>query len=258
MKRNKKTCKVGGSSLIRQLSIESIRIAILKSKSYSEALRILGLDVKTVYINTIKEIIEVNNIEISHFVKDFSETRCKFNKPNILFPALNQNSKLDINTIKRGIRHFKLIAYKCGKCPVIDEYNGAKISLQLDHINGINNDNRLENLRWLCPNCHSQTETFAGRNTRIFYELKYCGCGLPISRKNITGKCSQCRDYVEASNKNPIAKKFEVSKVELENLIKEKPMIEIGRMFGVSDTAVKKRCKKLGIELFHLWAIYPA
>jgi predicted HNH restriction endonuclease len=41
------------------------------------------------------------------------------------------------------------------------------LSLCLHHINGINNDNRLENLAVLCPNCHSQTENFAGRNRRI-------------------------------------------------------------------------------------------
>ena len=42
----------------------------------------------------------------------------------------------------------------------------SKLTLQLDHINGINNDNRKENLRFLCPNCHSQTDTFAGRNLK--------------------------------------------------------------------------------------------
>lgn len=39
-----------------------------------------------------------------------------------------------------------------------------ELILELDHINGIRNDNRLENLRFLCPNCHSQTPTFKGRN----------------------------------------------------------------------------------------------
>lgn len=45
-------------------------------------------------------------------------------------------------------------------------WNGKSIILDLDHINGDNKDNRLENLRFLCPNCHSQTETFKGRNLR--------------------------------------------------------------------------------------------
>lgn len=51
-------------------------------------------------------------------------------------------------------------------CNVGEVWLGNKITLQLDHINGIFNDNRIENLRLLCPNCHSQTETFAGRKTK--------------------------------------------------------------------------------------------
>jgi 5-methylcytosine-specific restriction endonuclease McrA len=51
----------------------------------------------------------------------------------------------------------------CGQQPM---WNGKQLVLILDHINGINNDNRLENLRLLCPNCNSQTPTFAGRNAR--------------------------------------------------------------------------------------------
>lgn len=56
-----------------------------------------------------------------------------------------------------------LLEYKCSRCG-IDEWYGETIVLELDHINGVNNDHRLDNLRFLCPNCHSQTDTFRGRN----------------------------------------------------------------------------------------------
>lgn len=62
---------------------------------------------------------------------------------------------------KRLIRE-NLIEYKCvgEDCGNTGEWLGKPISLELDHINGVNNDNRIENLRFLCPNCHSQTPTF--------------------------------------------------------------------------------------------------
>jgi 5-methylcytosine-specific restriction endonuclease McrA len=55
------------------------------------------------------------------------------------------------------------LEYKCANCG-IKEWNNLPLSLQLDHINGVNNDHRLENLRFLCPNCHSQTDTYSGKN----------------------------------------------------------------------------------------------
>jgi Zn finger protein HypA/HybF involved in hydrogenase expression len=65
-------------------------------------------------------------------------------------------TKLKERLIKEGLKE-----YKC-ECCGITEWNGKPLSLQLHHINGIHNDNRLSNLQLLCPNCHSQTENFAG------------------------------------------------------------------------------------------------
>jgi Zn finger protein HypA/HybF involved in hydrogenase expression len=53
--------------------------------------------------------------------------------------------------------------YKCSGCGIV-EWNNKSITLEIDHINGDNTDNRIENLRYLCPNCHSQTETYKGKN----------------------------------------------------------------------------------------------
>lgn len=65
-------------------------------------------------------------------------------------------TKLKERLVKEGLKK-----YEC-ECCGITEWNGKPISLQLHHINGIHNDNRLSNLQLLCPNCHSQTENFAG------------------------------------------------------------------------------------------------
>jgi 5-methylcytosine-specific restriction endonuclease McrA len=67
--------------------------------------------------------------------------------------------------LHQKIKKYNLKDYKCSYCG-ISEWNGKELSLHLDHINGINNDNRLDNLRFLCPNCHSQTDTYCGKNKK--------------------------------------------------------------------------------------------
>lgn len=76
---------------------------------------------------------------------------------------LSKNCKHQRTVLRRYIIKENLIPYKCAICGVT-EWNGKTLSLELDHINGVNNDNRLENLRFLCPNCHSQTTTYGSRN----------------------------------------------------------------------------------------------
>ena len=69
------------------------------------------------------------------------------------------------SNLKRRLLREGVLEYLCSKCG-ITTWNEEPIILQLDHINGDNLDHRKENLRLLCPNCHSQTQTFAGRNIK--------------------------------------------------------------------------------------------
>ena len=75
--------------------------------------------------------------------------------------VLEKDSEYSRTKLKERLVREGLKEYKCEICG-ITEWNNKPISLQLHHINGINNDNRLSNLQLLCPNCHSQTENFGG------------------------------------------------------------------------------------------------
>lgn len=81
---------------------------------------------------------------------------------------LKDNCKHTRTVLRRCILKYNLLPYKCDICGTTKQ-NGKTLSLELDHINGKNNDNRLENLRFLCPNCHSQTTTYGSRNQQINY-----------------------------------------------------------------------------------------
>lgn len=67
--------------------------------------------------------------------------------------------------LKKRLVQAGLLPYACAICGIAD-WQGRVLVLQLDHLNGVGDDHRPENLRLLCPNCHSQTSTFCGRNVR--------------------------------------------------------------------------------------------
>lgn len=77
-----------------------------------------------------------------------------------------ENSAVGRNAVKRRLLSEGILENKCSECGLDPNWNGKPIVMVLDHINGVNNDNRVENLRLLCPNCNSQTPTFAGRNVK--------------------------------------------------------------------------------------------
>lgn len=68
--------------------------------------------------------------------------------------------------LKKYCFRFNLIPYECARCGNPGEWNDNKLTLQLEHKNGVHSDNTLNNLEFLCPNCHSQTITFAGKNKK--------------------------------------------------------------------------------------------
>lgn len=105
------------------------------------------------------------NLDLSHFNQNQTEAAIKASTKYSLDDIMIENSPYqNTSRLKSRIISANLIPYKCAICGNEGLWNGQPLILQLDHINGKHNDHRLENLRFLCPNCHSQTETFSGKN----------------------------------------------------------------------------------------------
>lgn len=139
------------------------------------------------------------------------------------------------------------IPNQCAECALESEWNGRPLTLQLDHINGVFNDNRPENLRILCPNCHSQTDTFAGRSARLRpVAVNTLACIRCAHLNRSTAKrCSACHHWFVRLPGNHKIDWPEDS--ELLRLVQEGSFVAAGKLLGVSDTAVRKRLKSRGL-----------
>ena len=153
---------------IYKLSDEQFVELLKKSSTISEVLFKLGYTVKgnSWGYSQVKRRMDDLNLDYSIFKGKSAVT--KINKLNNVKKEdiLKENCKHQRIVLRRYIIKNNLIPYKCAICGCT-EWQGKTLSLELDHINGINNDNRLENLRFLCPNCHSQTSTYGSRNQQL-------------------------------------------------------------------------------------------
>lgn len=153
---------------IYKLSDEQFVELLKKSSTISEVLFKLGYTVKgnSWGYSQVKRRMDDLNLDYSIFKGKSAVT--KTNKLNNVKKEdiLKENCKHQRIVLRRYVIKNNLIPYKCAICGCT-EWQGKTLSLELDHINGINNDNRLENLRFLCPNCHSQTSTYGSRNQQL-------------------------------------------------------------------------------------------
>lgn len=129
------------------------------SSHYSEAFKHLGWCRSTRNYEYIKRLVREWDIDISHFRKQHS-TGIKDKLPDE--KIFCENSEVSQATLRRRARDI-LRPIVCVDCGNKGEHNGKLLVLQLDHNNGIRDDNRKENLKWRCPNCHSQTDTYSMR-----------------------------------------------------------------------------------------------
>lgn len=213
-----------------------------ESSSFVEVLEKLGLCGHSGNHRTLKERIKLDslNTEILKAKRTEKIRKSSINKKIPLSEIMIKDSSYhNSKGLKKRLIKENLLKYSCEKCKNEGIWNGEKLTLQLEHKNGKSRDHRLENLCFLCPNCHSQTKTYAGRNSGMKKSRICIKCKGPTKGK---GKiCTKC-----VYNTQP--KKFFVTKEELEELVKNHPMTSIGKKFGVSDNAIRKRCDRLGVE----------
>lgn len=134
-----------------------LKDTVRDSNNFSQVLSKLGLTTSGGNVATLKKYLIFFKISTNHFINVYSKKKVSLER----FTDDCQYSA----AFKRYIIKNNLIEYKCSECG-ISTWNNKELSLELDHINGNKRDNRLENLRFLCPNCHSQTSTFAGKNQK--------------------------------------------------------------------------------------------
>lgn len=173
-------------SSMRKWTDEQLIEAVKTSECKLDVLKKMGLKIPGSY-KMITKYIQLLNIDISHF-----RTRAESAKPQRLWTneeMFQKETDVDRKAVKRRILVEKLLTYECSDCKLHDVWNGKTIVLHLEHKNGDGRDNRLENLCFLCPNCHSQTKTYCGRNVKVRENFS-CKCGTKINRQSKT--CVTC------------------------------------------------------------------
>jgi 5-methylcytosine-specific restriction endonuclease McrA len=150
-----------------KISDDDFIAAVKSSISIRETLLKLGLVETGSAYRVFKNRIAAMNLDTSHLLGNgYLKDRTHNWTPSIPLEEILVKDSLyhNTNSLRKKLIRKGHLQNRCLECENGNTWNGKPITLQLDHINGDSSDNRLINLRILCPNCHSQTKTFAGRN----------------------------------------------------------------------------------------------
>ena len=152
-------------SRIDDFSPEELSEIVKKCDSWRALYRACGYESSNYSIKrTILSRLNAYHISTEHFTS--STVRQDRNIENTLV----ENTTAADQTVKAYFKKGNYTPYKCAICGLEPFWNGKELVLTLDHINGNHRDSRIENLRWVCPNCDRQLDTFGGRNHHRYDE----------------------------------------------------------------------------------------
>jgi len=144
---------------------EKLEAIVKDSLSFAEVLRKLGLRQCGGTQSHIKKQVVRFDIDYSHFLgQAINKGKVDFNKKS-WNEFLVEGRRVEAYVLRRSLIESGR-EYKCELCQNKGDWNGTKLVLQVDHKNGDNMDNRKENIRFLCPNCHSQTANWSGKGIK--------------------------------------------------------------------------------------------
>lgn len=191
----------------------------------------------------ISKMIKRLDIKWPHYLGSRSQPKRQNKIPSTQILVFNRRDGLreNLQSLKRAILE-QGVPFHCATptCKVSNSWLGKPITLHVDHIDGNPVNNLIGNLQFLCPNCHTQTETYGSKNKRIFLPLTYLSEVPKVSPLNRS-----------QPKKEPSPKSTKIEWPENEYLAKvvwEEPIQKIAARLGVSDNAVLKRCKRNSIS----------
>jgi Zn finger protein HypA/HybF involved in hydrogenase expression len=145
-------------------SVEELKEAVASSFCMSDVCRKLNVTVCTFNFKRIDKLLKEHSVSKDHFdvKKTFRRNKVNWSEADVFC----KDSLVHRSQLRQHAKRIGLYNGKCSSCGGSDMWQGRPLTLELDHINGINDDNRKENLRWLCPNCHTQTPTHKNSSNR--------------------------------------------------------------------------------------------
>lgn len=154
---------------LKKYTVEDLKVAVSSSFSIRECLIKLNVAPYGGNYETFKKAVKFYNIDTGHFLGKGANSGNRYRGGGISRPLedyLSNKVPIQSYKLKNKLINAKLLPYKCNICQ-LSEWLDLPITLELDHIDGDNNNNNLDNLRLLCPNCHSQTETFRSKKRKV-------------------------------------------------------------------------------------------